>query len=75
MAFCPEHPKRDQIMKFIPLSETTSIPASMGAPPSLGQRTDRTQCHHFVRMLFFSAQAEYSYSISDWKYSGTIIKL
>ena len=36
MAFCPEHPKRDQIMKFIPLSETTSIPASMGvpAPPS-----------------------------------------
>ena len=33
MAFCPEHPKRDQIMKFIPLSETTSIPASMGVPP------------------------------------------
>ena len=59
MAFCPEHPKRDQIMKFIPLSETTSIPASMGVspppppPPPLGQRTDRTQCHHFVRMLFF----------------------
>ena len=54
MAFCPEHLKRDQIMKFIPLSETTSIPASMGVPPPpLGQRTDRTQCHHFVRMLFF----------------------
>ena len=33
MAFCPEHPKRDQIMKFIPLSDTTSIPASMGVPP------------------------------------------
>ena len=26
MAFCPEHPKWDQNPKFIPLSETTSIP-------------------------------------------------
>ena len=25
MAFCPEHPKRDQNPKFTPLSETTSI--------------------------------------------------
>ena len=27
MVFCPEHPKRDQNLKFTPLSETTSIPA------------------------------------------------
>ena len=27
MAFCPEHPKRDQNLKFTPLSETTRIPA------------------------------------------------
>ena len=26
MVFCPEHPKRDQNLKFTPLSETTSIP-------------------------------------------------
>ena len=26
MAFCPEHPKWDQNLKFTPLSETTSIP-------------------------------------------------
>ena len=26
MVFCPEHPKRDQTLKFTPLSETTSIP-------------------------------------------------
>ena len=26
MAFCPEHPKGDQNPKFIPLSETMSIP-------------------------------------------------
>ena len=25
--FCPEHPKRDQNLKFTPLGETTSIPA------------------------------------------------
>ena len=25
--FCTEHPKRDHILKFTPLSETTSIPA------------------------------------------------
>ena len=35
MAFCPEHPKWDQNPKFIPLSETTSIPAPFiwGVPP------------------------------------------
>ena len=27
MVFCPEHPRRDQNLKFTPLSETTSIPA------------------------------------------------
>ena len=26
MAFCPEHPRRDQNPKFVPLSETKSIP-------------------------------------------------
>ena len=26
IAFCPEHPKWDQILKFTPLSETKSIP-------------------------------------------------
>ena len=39
MAFCPEHPKWDQNPKFIPLSETTSIPATpfiCGVPPLLG---------------------------------------
>ena len=35
MVFCPEHPKRDQSLKFIPLSETTSIPPLLYAeyPP------------------------------------------
>ena len=35
MAFCPEHPKWDQNPKFIPLSETTSIPTHFifGVPP------------------------------------------
>ena len=28
MVFCPEHPKRDQNLKFTPLRETTSIPAA-----------------------------------------------
>ena len=27
MVFCPEHAKRDQNLKFTPLSETTSIAA------------------------------------------------
>ena len=27
MVFCPEHPNRDQNLKFTPLSETTSIHA------------------------------------------------
>ena len=27
MVFCADHPKRDQNLKFTPLSETTSIPA------------------------------------------------
>ena len=35
MVFCPEHPKGDQNPKFIPLNETTSIPALFiwGPPP------------------------------------------
>ena len=35
MAFCPEHPKWDQNLKFTPLSETTSIPTHFicGVPP------------------------------------------
>ena len=38
MAFCPEHPKRDQNMKLTPLSETTSIPAPSiwESPPTPG---------------------------------------
>ena len=38
MAFCPEHPKRDQNPKFTPLSETTSIPTPFicGFPPRGG---------------------------------------
>ena len=37
MVFCPEHPKRDQNLKFTPLSETTSIPPfHMGVPPLPG---------------------------------------
>ena len=39
MVFCPEHPKRDQSLKFIPLSETTSIPPLLYAeypPPPRG---------------------------------------
>ena len=35
MVFCPEHPKRDQNLKFTPLSETTSIlaPFIWESPP------------------------------------------
>ena len=34
MAFCPEHPMRDQNPKFTPLSETTSTqPLSYGSSP------------------------------------------
>ena len=35
MVFCPEHAKRDQNLKFRPLSETTSVPGpfSYGSPP------------------------------------------
>ena len=34
MVFFPEHPKRDQNLKFTPLSEKTSIPPfQMGLPP------------------------------------------
>ena len=35
MAFCPEHPKWDQNLKFTPLSKTTSIPTPFicGVPP------------------------------------------
>ena len=38
MVFCPEHPKRDQNLKFTPLSETTSIPAPFiwESPPPQG---------------------------------------
>ena len=40
-AFCPEHPKYDQIPKFTPLSETTSIPTPFifGVLPPPGQET------------------------------------
>ena len=37
--FCPEHPKRDQNLKFTLISETTSIPASFiwkSSPPLRG---------------------------------------
>ena len=79
MVFCPEHPKRDQIMEFTPLSETTSIPASFiwefppppPPPPPPRQRKDRTQCHHFgvpsflfVRMLFFQQPLAQTYTFS-----------
>ena len=40
MVFCPEHPKGDQNPKFIPLNETTSIPAlfiwDSPPPPGIG---------------------------------------
>ena len=39
MVFCPEHPKRDQNLKFTPLSETTSIPVPFlweSPPPPTG---------------------------------------
>ena len=38
MVFCPEHPKGDQNPKFIPLNETTSIPALFiwDPPPGIG---------------------------------------
>ena len=44
MVFYPEHPKRDQNLKFTPLSETTSIPAQFlwesppQPPPSRGDK-------------------------------------
>ena len=40
MVFCPEHPKRDQNLKFTLISETTSIPASFiwkSPPPPPGE--------------------------------------
>ena len=38
MAFCPEHPERDQNPKFTPLSETTSISTTFicGVSPTPG---------------------------------------
>ena len=38
MVFCPKHPRRDQNLKFTPLSETTSIPAPFiwESPPPQG---------------------------------------
>ena len=33
MAFCTEHPERDQNPKFTPLSEMTSIPTTFICPP------------------------------------------
>ena len=40
MVFCPEHPKRDQNLKFTLISETTSIPAPFiwESPPRGGCR-------------------------------------
>ena len=36
MTFCPEHPKWDQNPKFIPLSESKSIPTPFILPPPPG---------------------------------------
>ena len=36
LAFCPEHPKRDQNPKFTPLSEKTNTPVCLyGSPPGV----------------------------------------
>ena len=47
MAFCPEHPKRDQNMKLTPLSETTSIPAPSiwVSPPPPGDECSHSESH------------------------------
>ena len=49
MAFCPEHPKRDQNLKFTPLSETTRIPAPFiwesSPPPPPGDECSHSESH------------------------------
>ena len=46
MAFCPEHPKRDQNLKLTPLSETTSIPApSIWESPPPGDECSHSESH------------------------------
>ena len=48
MVFCPEHPKRDQNLKFTPLSETTSIPAPFiwDPPPPPGEKANAMRNEH-----------------------------
>ena len=53
MVFCPEHPKRDQNLKFTLISETTSIPASFiwkSPPPREGAVASPlpSKFHNFV---------------------------
>ena len=64
MVFCPEHPKRDQTLKFTPLSVTTSIPAPFiwESPPPSGVTLDDVvlkkqnhaliKVHNLVKMAF-----------------------
>ena len=57
MTFCPEHPKWDQNPKFIPLSETTSIPTPFicGVPP-LGPNDPRNHC---TQSFFYLVSLEF----------------
>ena len=64
MVFCPEHPKREQTLKFTPLSVTTSIhpPFIYGSPSPPGvtlvdvvlkkQNHALIKVHNFVKTTF-----------------------
>ena len=69
MVFCPKHPKRDQIMKFTPLSETTNIPASFiwefppHSPPPGNVKTEPSVTI-LVYPLFFCKNVVFSATLS-----------
>ena len=68
MVFCPEHPKRDQNLKFTPLSEATRIPAqplSYGSPspPSRAWVTVLEYYHHYKDMYGNSTGKFYRHEV------------
>ena len=57
LAFCPEHPKRDQNPKFTPLSEMTSIPVCfIWESPLLGLQVEILSKHGLISNYLDSNQ-------------------
>ena len=81
MVFCPEHPKRDQNLKFTPLSETTNIPPlSYGSSPrgdcltevsSAAEVSARLHCWFDLKLGGKDRTKDNLILVAIWLYSST----